>query len=188
MANQPEKSARIMNSWPERTPAISLYTTLSYQSHVTVSWFSDPSIPPYLQGKLISLEHHDRWMHSISTLEGIEKMAAAVALRNLKKHAEDALQLIFASGCMVLPKKHTVIDPYSYNHASKYFLNGPVKKFLRALRQTKTKTIELLHHLEALSGDGDPNKGKLALWTRYQSSPAHPNHTVGLMSPVDILI
>ena len=44
-----------------------------------------------------------------------------------------------------------------------------------------------MHHLEALSGNGDPDKGKLALWTRYQSSPAHPNHTVGLMSPVTIL-
>ena len=44
-----------------------------------------------------------------------------------------------------------------------------------------------MHHLEALSGDGDPNEGKLALWTHYQSSPAHPNHTEGLMSPVDIL-
>ena len=126
-------------------------------------------------------------MSSINTLEGLDKVAATVALRNLKKHAEDALQLIFASGCMVSPVNLTVIDPYSYNHASKYFLHGPMKKYLRALRMTKTKTIELMHHMEALSGDGDPNRGKLTLWTHYQSSPAHPNYTEGLMSPVAIL-
>ena len=101
-------------------------------------------------------------MSSINTLEGLDKVAATVALRNLKKHAEAALQLIFASGCMVSPVNLTVIDPYSYNHASKYFLHGPMKKYLRALRMTKTKTIELMHHLEALSGDGDPNGGKLS--------------------------
>ena len=45
-----------------------------------------------------------------------------------------------------------------------------------------------MHHLEALNqGDGDPEQGKLAVWTRYHSSPAHPNHTIGLMSPVTIL-
>jgi hypothetical protein len=104
-------------------------------------------------------------MRSISTLNGAESVAAAVALRNLKKHAEDALKLIFASGCMVLVNNLTVIDPHSYDHASKYFLGCPMKKFLRALKKTKTKTTELMHHLEALSGDGDPDQGKLALWT-----------------------
>ena len=120
---------------------VSGFTTLSYKSNETASWFKDPSIPPYLQGKLLSLEHHDSWMSSINTLEGLDKVAATVALRNLKKHAEDALQLIFASGCMVSPITLTIIDPHSHNHASKYFLRGPMKKYLRALRMTKTKTI-----------------------------------------------
>ena len=44
-----------------------------------------------------------------------------------------------------------------------------------------------MHQLEALSGNGDPGEGKLALWTRYQSSPAHSDYISGLMSPVTIL-
>ena len=140
------------------------------------------------KGRLLSLEHYDRWMLSISPLDGAESVAAAVALRNLKKHAEDALKLIFASGCMVLPNDHSIIDPQSYDHAKKYFLGVPLKKFLRALKKTKTKTTELMHHLEALNhGDGHPEQGKIAVWTRYHSSPAHPNHTIGLLSPVTIL-
>ena len=127
----------------------------------------------------MSLEHYDRWMSSVKTLEGVESVAAAVALRNLKKHAEDALKLIFASGGMVRQNDPSLIDPLSYKHAKKYFLGVPLKKFLRALRKTKTKVTELMHHLEALSGDGHPEQGKLAVWTRYRSSPAHPNHTIG---------
>ena len=121
-------------------------------------------------------------------LAGAESVAAAVALRNLKKHAEDAIRLIFASGCMVLPTDFSVIDPHSSEHAKKYFLGGPLKQFLRALKKTKTKTTELMHHLEALNqGDGDPEQGKLAIWTRYSASPAHPNHITGMMSLVSIL-
>ena len=175
---------------PDETMAISEvsgFTTLSYQSNETVSWFNDPSIPSHIQGRLMFLEHYDRWMSSVKTLEGVESVAAAVALRNLKKHAEDALKLIFASGCMVRQNDHSLVDPLSYNHAKKYFLGVPLKKFLRALRKTKTKVTELMHHLEALSGDGHPEQGKLAVWTRYRSSPAHPNHTIGLLSPVTIL-
>ena len=105
---------------------VSGFTTLSYQSQETASWFNDPSIPPYLQGKLLLLEHHDRWMRSISTLTGAESVAAAVALRNLKKHAGDSLRLVFASGCRVLVNNLTVVDPHSYNHAKKYFMGCPM--------------------------------------------------------------
>ena len=73
---------------------VSGFTTLTFQSNETVSWFNDPSIPSHINGRLMSLEHYDRWMNSINTLEGDESVAASVALRNLKKHAEEALRLI----------------------------------------------------------------------------------------------
>jgi hypothetical protein len=50
------------------TTEVSGFTTLSHLSQETVTWFNDPSIPPHLQGKLLSVEHYDMWMHSISTL------------------------------------------------------------------------------------------------------------------------
>ena len=56
-------------------------------------------------------------MSSISLLSGAESIATAVAPRNLKKHAEDALRLVFASGCMVLVNNLTEVDPHSYKHA-----------------------------------------------------------------------
>jgi hypothetical protein len=45
-----------------------------------MAWFNDPSFPPHLQGKLLSLEHYNTWMHRVSTLAGAESVAAAVAL------------------------------------------------------------------------------------------------------------
>jgi hypothetical protein len=166
---------------------VSGFTTLTYQSNETVSWFNDPSIPSHINGRLMSLEHYDRWMNSKNTLEGDESVAASVALRNLKKHAEEALKLIFASGCMVRRNDPSLVDPLSYEHAKKYFLGVPLKIFLRALRKTKTEVTKVMHHLEALGGDGHPELGKLAVWTRYHSSPAHPDHITGLLSPVTIL-
>ena len=75
---------------------VSGFTQLSTFSLETVSWLNDPAISPYLQGKLILLDHYERWMNTISEISEEESIAAAVALRNLKKHAEDALRLVFA--------------------------------------------------------------------------------------------
>ena len=122
---------------------VSGFTQLSALSLETVSWLNDPTISPYLQGKLIFLDHYERWMNTISEIAEEESISAAVALRNLKKLAEDALRLTFASGCMVVVSSPALIDTHSYNHATKYFMGGPIKQFLRALRKTKTKIIEL---------------------------------------------
>ena len=128
-----------------------------------MGWLNDTaSILPHLQGKLLSLEHYDSWMSRITSLAGAESVAAAFALRNLKTYADDAIRLIFATGCMVLPSNFSAIDPHSSEHARKYFYGGPLKKFLRALKKTKTKATELMNHLDAINdGDGHPEQGKL---------------------------
>ncbi len=80
------------------------------------------------------------------------------------------------------------VDPLSQAHASKHFLGSPVKKYLRALRSAKTRTMEAMHHLEALCGfDGSPEFGQLAIWTKFRASPAAKGHIIGLISPVTVL-
>ena len=127
-------------------------------------------------------------MSRITSLAGAESVAAAFALRNLKMYADDAIRLIFATGCMVLPSNFSAIDPHSSEHARKYFYGGPLKKFLRALKKTKTKATELMNHLDAINdGDGHPEQGKLSVWLRYLASPLQSNYVAGMMCPVTVL-
>ena len=88
---------------------------------------------------------------------------------------------------MVDVRRPDLVDSHSHDHAIKYFRGHPVKQFLRALRQTKRKLTELDHHLDFLTGNGDPGDGKLAAWTHYQPNPKHPDFISGLSSPGEIL-
>ena len=97
------------------------------------------SFLPHLQGKQLSLEYYDSWMSRITTLSGAESVTAAVALRNLKGLSEDAMKHIFATGCMVIPGRPSTIDIHSDNHVKQHFYGGPLKKFLRALKEAKTQ-------------------------------------------------
>ena len=115
---------------------VSGYSQLSSHSSDTVSWLDDPDILPFLQGKLLLLDHYDRWMGIINKTPGETTVTAAVALRNLKKLAEDALRLAFASGSMVDVHHLNLVDAHSLDHAIHHFRGQPVKPFLRALRQT----------------------------------------------------
>ena len=167
---------------------VSGFTNLTLETNETNTWHTDLSIHSNINGSLLFLEHYERWMSSINNLGRNDQVVASAALRNLRKHAEQAMILIFASGCMVRRDDFSQVDPLSHEHASKYFLGVPMKRYLRALRKTKTKISEVLHHLEALSGvDGNPELGKLAVWTNYHSSPLHEGYTIGLLSPVAIL-
>ena len=87
----------------------------------------------------------------------------------------------------MLDPRRKIVDFRSITHAQHHFRGQLVKKFLRALRQTKRKLTELDHQLECLIGNGDPGDGKLAAWTNYQPSPNHPNFVPDLPSPGEIL-
>ena len=108
---------------------------------------------------------------------------AAETLRELKTKAEEALQMTFASGCLIDPNRR-LLDTYSVDHALHHFRGQLVKKFLRALRHTKRKLAQLERLLESLVGDGDPGNDKLAAWTNYQ--PDLTNTSVST-SPGEIL-
>ena len=167
---------------------VSGFTSLTFASQATTNWFSDSSIPSNIKSRLLTLQHYDRWMASINKLGTEEMLTAALALRNLKKFTEEAVTAVFATGCMVQKYDLTQVDPLSQAHASKHFLGSPVKKYLRALRSAKTRTMEAMHHLEALCGfDGNPEFGQLAIWTKFRASPAAKGHVIGLLSPVTVL-
>ena len=115
---------------------VSGYSQLSSRLSDAVSWLNDPDILPFLQGKLLLLDHYDSWMNIINKTPDETTVTAAVALRNVKKLAEDALRLAFASGSMVDVHHLNLVDTLSLDHAIHYFRGQPLKQFLRALRQT----------------------------------------------------
>ena len=88
---------------------------------------------------------------------------AAETLRKLKTRTEEALQMAYASGCLIDPN-HRIVDTCSENHAVHHFSGQLVKKFLRALRHTKRKLELLKTLLESLLGDGDPANDQIADW------------------------
>ena len=167
---------------------VSGFTTLTLETNETNTWHTDLSIPSNINGSLLFLEHYERWMSRINNLGRNDQVVASAALRNLREHAEQAMILIFASGCMVCRDDLSQIDPLSHEHVSKYLWGVSKIKFLSSLRKTKRKICYVLHLLETLSSsDGNPELGRLAIWTDYHSTSSHEGHTIGISSPVRIL-
>merc|ERR1712105_217417 len=100
----------------------------------------------FTQGKFLLLGYYEIWMARVlmKTPDGTS-VPAAETLRELKTKAEEALQMKFASGCLIDPNRR-LLDTYSVNHALHHFRGQLVKKFLRALGRTKRK-LELLEDL-----------------------------------------
>ena len=168
--------------------AISGFTNLTLETNKTNTWHTDHPISPNINGSLLFLEYYESWMSNINSLKKNDQEVASAALRNLRKHAEQAIILIFASGCMVCRDDFSQIDPLSHEHSSKYLGGLSKQKYLRALRTTKREICIVLHLSANLSSpDGNPELGNLASWTNYHSASLHEGYTTGPSSPVTIL-
>jgi hypothetical protein len=120
---------------------VSGFTTLTLKTNETNTWHTDLSIPSNINGSLLFLEHYERWMSSINNLGRNDQVVASAALRNLRKHAEQAMILIFASGCMVRRDDFSQVDPLSHEHSSKYLWGVPIKKISQISQENKKENL-----------------------------------------------
>ena len=105
------------------------FSQLSSHNSDTISWLGDADTTSFTRGKFLLLDQFEIWMAQIlMKTHNSTTVPAAETLRKLKTRTEEALQMAYASGCLIDPNRR-IVDKYSERHAVHHFSGQLVKKF-----------------------------------------------------------